>query len=221
MNNWICQSPDLAPRSCLTSWVTWLAKPLSDPSQCLVPLYVQSRFKVAKEDVYMGDWAAKHSEIMESIGARMSSKGRPFKFEQDVSIVSKTGVVIVGSIDVWSPEHEGAPAFIADAKTGKPKVSDRLQVNLYQLITKASPEFALSNTASGLIKYKTGQEVWIKPEEAGSELAQRLFQLLKVVASDSPPATVPSKANCKFCPIRHLCPDVTTETHNVPVTNLF
>jgi hypothetical protein len=44
MTKWIQPSPDLAPKVEPTTWVTWLAKPLADPSQFLVPLYATTLF---------------------------------------------------------------------------------------------------------------------------------------------------------------------------------
>lgn len=221
MTKWIHPSPGLSLKPEPATWVTWLAKPLADPAHCLVPLYVQSRFKIVKEDFYMGDWAAKHSAIMESLKERMMAKGREVELEKEIAITSKTGITIVGSIDVWSPELNGMAAVAADAKTGKPKPSDRLQVTLYQLMARASPDFALSVPPIGLVKYHTGKEIWLRAEQAGTELAVRLSRLMKIVAADDPPVTSPSFSNCRFCPLRHLCPDALTQQRSSPITSLF
>jgi len=221
MNGWIQPSPELTPKPETATWVTWLAKPLSDPAQCLVPLYVQSRFKITKEDAYMGDWAAKHSAIMESVRERMLAKGRSVELEKEIAVTSKTGVPITGSIDVWSPEYKGGPAVAADAKTGKPKPADRLQVNLYQLMARASPDFGLSMPPIGLVKYHAGEEVWLAADQAGGELATRLSRLMETVAADSPPSASPSRSNCRFCSLKHLCPDAVSQQTAAPITTLF
>lgn len=221
MTEWIKPSPGLCLKPELTTWVTWLAKPLADPSVCLVPLYVQSRFKITKEDVYMGDWAAKHATIMESLKQRILANGRKVELEKEIGIKSKTGVTIVGSIDVWSPEHNGSAAVAADAKTGKPKPSDRLQVALYQLMARVHPGYALSATPIGLLKYYRGDEVWLNAEQAGPQLACRLSRLMKIVAAKDPPITSPSHSNCRFCPLKHLCPDALTQQRSSPITSLF
>lgn len=221
MTEWIQPSPDLTPKAEPATWVTWLAKPLADPSQCLVPLYVQSRFKIAKEDAYMGDWASRHSAIMESVAGRMLAKGRTVELEKEIEVTSKTGIPIVGSIDVWSPEHRGQPAVAADAKTGKPKPSDRLQVNLYQLMASVNPDFGLTVPPIGLIKYHGGEEIWLAADQAGAELAFRLSRLMEAVAASSSPLTSPSKSNCRFCSLKHLCPDAVLRQKAAPTTTLF
>ncbi len=169
----------------------------------------------------MGDWAAKHSAIMESVRERMLAKGRSVELEREIAVTSKTGVPIVGSIDVWSPEHNGGPAVAADAKTGKPKPSDRLQVNLYQLMARASPGFGLSVPPIGLVKYHAGEEVWLAADQAGGELATRLSRLMETVAADNPPSTSPSRSNCRFCSLKHLCPDAVSQQTAAPITTLF
>jgi CRISPR-associated protein Cas4 len=194
----------LQPRSALSVWITWLAKALADPSTCRLPIWTQTRFKVLKEDDYTGDWAIKHSALIQRVQARLAAKGRSSEVEKEISIASKSGLVITGSIDVWSPEINGLPAAVIDAKTGKYSPAHRIQVNLYQLITAQTENLATKSYPVGMLCYQS-KDVWIKPEEVSAQLVDQLARLMEEVASDLPPEPLPSRSNCKYCALKHVC----------------
>lgn len=187
-------------------WVTWLAKVLADPSECMLPAYVQTRFSVLKDDTFTGDWAAKHGSLLEQVKAKLIQSGRPCSLEQEIAVTSRTGLKITGAIDLWAPEHEGKPAVIIDAKTGKHKPAHRLQVNLYQLMAKVNNQLGCSMRPMGMLVY-VNSEIWIKAEEASPELSHRVATAVETIAAERQPAPAPSRSNCRFCPIGHLCPD--------------
>jgi CRISPR/Cas system-associated exonuclease Cas4 (RecB family) len=198
------QSDLLRARSTPTVWVTWLAKVLADPSQCKLPAWTLTRYSVVKDDGYTGDWAVKHAAIIETVQARLAAKDRASEVEREVFIVSRTGLPITGSIDVWAPASADQTAVAIDAKTGKHSPSHRIQVNIYQLMAAGmglSPE----GEAAGLLCYPQ-RDVWIKPEEASPLLAERLAALMEVIAGDSPPVAAPSRGNCRYCSLREACP---------------
>jgi CRISPR/Cas system-associated exonuclease Cas4 (RecB family) len=199
-------SVGLSPKDEHGVWVTWLAKLLADPAQCKLPAWVQTRFNVARDDTFTGNWAAKHGALIEKAKARLEHAQRPCVIEQDVSVISRTGLKILGSIDVWAPEHDGKPAVVIDAKTGKHKPAHRLQVNLYQLMTGANERFGCTRPPSGMLMYPES-EIWINASEASQDLAKRTGATMDALASSRPPIPTPSKHNCRFCSIGHLCPD--------------
>jgi CRISPR/Cas system-associated exonuclease Cas4 (RecB family) len=194
----------LQPRAVSSVWITWLAKALADPSTCGLPIWTQTRFKVLKEDDYTGDWAIKHSALIQRVQARLAAKGRSSEVEKEVSIASKSGLVITGSIDVWSPETDSSPAAVIDAKTGKYSPAHRIQVNLYQLITAQTESLTREGYPVGMLCYQ-GKDVWIKPEDVAGELIDQLSQLMEEVACDSQPEPRPSRSNCKYCALKHVC----------------
>ena len=207
------------PRQAPTVWVTWLAKALADPAYCKLPSWVLTRFSVLSGDEYTGDWAIKHAAIIGRVQQRLATTGRTAEVEKEVALVSRTGLPITGSIDVWAPEAGDKPAVAIDAKTGKHNPAHRLQVNLYQLITKASGE--ANARPAGLLSYPK-QDVWIKPEEASAELVSQLARLMEVVAADKPPLAQPSKSNCRFCSLRPACAAAWGGVIKpAPTTNLF
>lgn len=199
-------SAGLSPKDEPGVWVTWLAKLLADPAECKLPAWVQTRFNVSKDNTFTGNWAAKHGALIEKAKARLEQAQRPCAVEKDIAVISRTGLKISGSMDVWAPEHDGKPAVIIDAKTGRHKPAHRLQVNLYQLMTGANEQFRCTRPPGGLLMYPES-EVWIHAGEASQELAERTGATMDVLSSSSPPAPTPSKGNCRFCSISHLCPD--------------
>tara|TARA_R110000868_G_scaffold298361_1_gene558579 strand:- start:130 stop:717 length:588 start_codon:yes stop_codon:yes gene_type:complete len=177
---------------------------LADPSQCRLPAWTLTRYSVIKDDSYTGDWAVKHAAIIEKVQARLTAKERTSEVEKEVSIVSRTGLPITGSIDVWAPAAPGQPAVAIDAKTGKHSPAHRIQVSIYQLMAAGMGLSPPGDPAAGMLCYPQ-RDVWIKPEEASPLLAERLAALMEVIASDSPPAAAPSKGNCRFCSIKDAC----------------
>lgn len=199
-------SDQLAKKAEPVVWVTWLAKLLVDPAECSLPAWVQARFSVAKDTAYTGDWASRHAGIIEQIAVRLRTAGRSLRIEQEIAVTSRTGLRISGAMDIWAPEAGGKEAVIVDAKTGKHKPAHRLQVNLYQLMASASHEFECTQKPAGLLAY-ADREIWIKPAEATSDLAARVAVAMDVIASETQPSPSPSKSNCRYCPIGHICQD--------------
>jgi CRISPR/Cas system-associated exonuclease Cas4 (RecB family) len=185
-------------------WVTWLAKLLADPSECYLPAWVQTRFSVVKDTAFTGDWAARHASIIEQVCLRLKRVGRQPQIEQEVAVTSRTGLRISGAMDVWAPETDEREAVIVDAKTGKHKPAHRLQVNLYQLMTSNNQEFKCTRKPAGMIAYADSQ-IWIRPAEATLDLAARVAKAMEVIASDAQPTPAPSRGNCRYCPIGHIC----------------
>ena len=192
----------LRPRLTPTVWVTWLAKALADPAQCRLPAWTMTRFRVTTDDSYSGDWAVKHAAIIKKVQQRLAAAGRSSEVEKDVTLVSRTGLPITGSIDVWTPQVDDGAAVAIDAKTGKHSPAHRLQVNLYQLITRATGEAAMP--PKGMLSYPD-RDVWIDPAEASAELVSQLAELMEVIAADRPPIAAPSKSNCRFCSLKSIC----------------
>ena len=206
-------------RGAPTVWVTWLAKALADPAQCRLPAWTLTRFSVTTDDSYSGDWAVKHAAIIGKVQQRLAAAGRSSEVEKDVTLISRTGLPITGSIDVWAPQVDGSAAVAIDAKTGKHNPAHRLQVNLYQLITKATGEAVMP--PRGMLSYRD-RDVWIDPAEASAELVSQVAELMEVIAADRPPAAAPSKSNCRFCSLKGIC---TAAWHGdslpTPTTDLF
>ena len=209
----------LRSRSSPTVWVTWLAKALADPAQCRLPAWILTRFSVTADDSYSGDWAVKHAAIIERVQQRLTVAGRSSEVEKDVALVSRTGLPIAGSIDVWAPQVDSSPAVAIDAKTGKHNPAHRLQVNLYQLITRATGEAAMP--PKGMLAYQ-GKDVWIDPGEASGELISQVGKLMEVIAADRPPTAAPSKSNCRFCSLKGICTAAwQKDVKPPPTTDLF
>ena len=197
-------SDQLTRRAQPAVWVTWLAKLLADPAECYLPAWVQTRFSVAKDTAFTGDWAARHASIIEHVASRLSAAGRRPQIEKEVAVTSRTGLRISGAMDIWAPETDDREAVIVDAKTGKHKPAHRLQVNLYQLMTSNSQEFKCTRKPAGMIAYADSR-VWIKPAEATPDLSARVAKAMEVIAKDAQPTPAPSRSNCRYCPIGHIC----------------
>lgn len=206
------------------SWITWLAGPMTDPAACLLPLFLQSRTVVPKGDnADLGDWATKHGLLMEDTASKLRSKGRTVLLERPIGVTSRTGVVVSGSMDLWVEEdattHQSA--MVIDAKTGAQRPHHVAQINLYQLLAKASPDFQTAGPVSGGLVYGDGAKVTISAEAASPALKAKLAQLLEVVAADIAPDPAPSSSNCRFCRLSSWCPSASTGRPKPPTVEDF
>jgi len=207
------------------SWITWLAGPLCDPAACLLPLFLQSRTVVPRDDDAgsLGDWATRHGQLMSETADSIRARGRTVVLEQPIAITSRTGVAVSGSMDIWVEEDTAArqAGMVIDAKTGKKKPAHRSQVLLYQLLLQASPEFTTTVPPTGGLVYGDGTKVTIPASEADAALRQQLAQLLEVVAADCAPDPTPSASNCRFCRIQSWCPSASTGRPKPPTIEEF
>jgi CRISPR/Cas system-associated exonuclease Cas4 (RecB family) len=216
---------DFKPKTAPGAWITWLSEPLSDPAACLLPLFIQSRTVVPKDDEAgsMGDWATKHGLLMEETAESIRAKGRTVLLEQPIAITSRTGVTVSGSMDIWVKEDAAArqAGMVIDAKTGKKKAAHRSQVNLYQLLLQASPDFTTSTPPSGGLVYGDGTKVNVPAEEASPALRAKLGRLLEAVAADVAPDPIPSSSGCRFCRLKEWCPSASNGRPKPPVVEDF
>ena len=207
------------------AWITWLAEPMSDPAACLLPLHQLSRTVVPRDDDAgsLGDWATRHGLLMEETAESIRAKGRTVLLEQPIAITSRTGVAVSGSMDIWVEEDAAAKqaGLVIDAKTGKKKAAHRSQVNLYQLLLQASPDFATSTPPSGGLVYGDGTKVNISAEEASPALRSKLGRLLEVEAADVAPDPTPSSSGCRFCRMKSWCPSASTGRQRPPAVSDF
>lgn len=190
------------------TWITWLSEPLAEAGSCLLPLHQQSRFVIPKDDDAgaMGDWATKHAALVEEIAELLKANGRSVEIERPVAVTSRSGVVVSGQMDVFSPQVKPQRALVIDAKTGKQRSKHRAQVLTYMALLQASPEFETDALPDGGLVYGDGTKVNIPGAEVDQGFKQRLGALLEVVANDGPAPDPVAGSGCRFCRLKEWCP---------------
>lgn len=205
------------------TWITWLSEPLAEAGSCLLPLHQQSRFVIPKDDDAgaMGDWATKHAALVEEIAGLLKANGRSVEIEHPIAVTSRSGVVVSGQMDVFSPQAKPQRALVVDAKTGKQRSKHRAQVLTYMALLQASPEFETDASPDGGLVYGDGTKVSIPGTEVDQGFKQRLAALLEMVVRDGPAPDPVAGSACRFCRLREFCPSASTGRTRPPSVEDF
>jgi PD-(D/E)XK nuclease superfamily len=115
------------------------------------------------------------------------------------------GVTLAGKPDIVALDD--TTATVVDCKTGRPKISDQIQVQIYMYVLPICfPRLALYGV-HGRVVYPDHQ-VEIAATAADEHFGKHLDYFLELIASDSPPMSAASPSECRFCDItRDDCPE--------------
>lgn len=116
-----------------------------------------------------------------------------------------SGAVIAGKPDILA--IESAESLVCDCKTGKPKVSDQIQVQMYMhLLPLCFPEFRHA-PLHGRVVYPD-RRIEIPPAAVEGRFVEHLDFFIHLLADEATPPKAASVAECRFCTITDGdCPD--------------
>lgn len=187
---------------------SWLAKAVSGNRQCLLSLYLQANYKIPKVDNTFDaeGYKLKHQSALTRYVAALKDEGYTVFTEgsNEFWYETKAGAVISAKPDIVAIKI--GEAIVPDIKTGKElKACDIAQVKLYMAMT---PSVGLH----GIQKIPVGQlvhndEVFdISPSEINTEFKQQVADIVNSLTQPHIPSATPSTQECRFCPVRHICP---------------
>ena len=130
--------------------------------------------------------------------AEMRVEGRnSFKYRH------ASGAILAGKPDLLALGD--GDALVLDCKTGRPKTSDRVQVQIYMAaLPFCFPELG-GRIVRGRVVYPT-HAVDIPPDAVEEGFRDDLDYFVDLLASETPPAPSPSTRECLFCDITpHDC----------------
>ena len=152
-------------------------------------------------------WQIAHTMLLRELRIKKEAPGVLVRVEQQNSFRFElsSGAVISGVPDLVVTD--GDEVTVYDAKTGQPRLSDRIQVMLYMhFLPLARPEL-LGKRIAGAIKYKD-HEVPIPLDSIVGEFEEQIDYFLAIVTQASPPVRTPSERECGWCNIGPAdCPD--------------
>lgn len=179
-------------------WVTHLAKVLVGEQPCLLQPWLAGRFVLPRsQSGSLALWKADHTQLLQSLVAERSAKGWKCKSEQFFRVTGQYGIVS-GKADLITEQKDKRPRII-DAKSGKPKDSDTMQV-LVEMILIPLAWRAPSMQFEGEVVYASGNGIVLEPSEAAA-LKPRLFAMIKQLATMPKPSPSPSRDACFFCEV--------------------
>jgi CRISPR/Cas system-associated exonuclease Cas4 (RecB family) len=190
-------------------WVTWLTGLLGGNS-CLWSAWFKSRFKYQKFELEardLAEWSRDHNRMMRDRKVELEECGWTVTTEdQNAFKLEGQTAIVAGKPDLVAtmPGH----VLVIDGKTGRERDSDWWQVLFYLFaLPIARPD--LTGDLRGEIHYKRGDKrVPIRHAELTAARHADIVQLLKIIASATPPSRSPSRHECQRCNIGFTdCPD--------------
>jgi hypothetical protein len=184
-------------------WVTWLSKVMAGEQACVWASWFKAHyqgFDKVESDFDLARWNLEHTRLLLRTRAQLAKPGAAISIEGENAFRHdyKNGIVLAGKPDLVV--IEGKDALIIDCKTGKPRVSDRIQVQIYMhLLPKCFPELTRC-TVRGRVVYGH-RAIDINPSSVDDSFVEHLDFFVNLVASKKPPFKAPSHGECRFCEI--------------------
>lgn len=202
-------------------WPSWITKLIAGEDHCFWKSWFKSHFQNYDKTLSTFDsamWNVKHTKILRDrvdvltkLGHRVLIEDQnSFKLDYMGTVISaKPDILAFGQVSGYTNIRDGNVnttefAEISDAKSGKPKTSDSVQIWMYQiLLPLAVPDYAATKF-SGCVVYSEGvQNVPIPNTIADDEgLRDQIFSTIdKIIGPEVACRKTPSKMECRFCDI--------------------
>lgn len=187
-------------------WVTWLTGLLAGENSCEWAAWMKGHYekipKQPRDDGFdSAQWNAAHTALLNELRAEYAPDAKLLLVEDQTSwrIDGKTAT-IAGKMDLISVR----PNIVIDAKSGRPKNSHVLQIQIYLLAIEinrvaAIPPSDAARGFSGVLRYADGTSTDVPDVDLA--FRERLFELLRRLGAPEPPAPTPSRRECKFCDV--------------------
>lgn len=195
------------------SWVTWITKLITGDDICYWATWFKAHytdFETVKRPFDSDKWKRKHTLHLGGLANRYRSDGFNVQLEDQNSmkLLGKTGI-IAGKPDIIAVKPR--IAIIDDAKTGKPRDSNKVQVMLYMMmlryksandLKKIHPDLVPGMEIRGIISYPDAKDSeTIEMAYVDREFDRQVREVTDIIFADTPPVQVPSRSECGFCSI--------------------
>lgn len=196
-------------------WPSWFTKLVAGEDHCFWKVWFKSHyqdFDKRSSDFNTAAWVIKHTamirqrtDALEKLGYRVLIEDQnSFKIEyKGAEISGKPDIVAFGKEEMYNGVDVEV-SVIEDAKSGKPKISDQIQVWSYQIMLPlAVPEYEKVRF-KGEVLYKVGTQNIEIPETIADDqsLKDEIFGTIdKIIGPEMGARCVPSRSECRFCEI--------------------
>jgi RecB family exonuclease len=207
--------PDLRQRGSVYVWVTWAASYLAGDTNCEWSVWVRARYQGWKmldeaEGNQMALWHVNHTALLRQLVAAARANGERVWVEGQNAfrLVATSNATLAGKPDLVTLSGDGTITVI-DAKTGQRKPAHTIQVMLYQwALAQSNARFRGRAIAGRVVYADGGPPVLIPPGAINAAFEQRVLECLAQLAAPTPPYRLPSRQECRFCPVsRQVCPE--------------
>ncbi len=198
-------------------WPSWITKLIAGEDHCFWKSWFKSHFQNYDKTPSTFDaamWNVKHTTLLRSRVDVLTGLGHRVLIEDQNSFkldyCSNAGhsCTISAKPDILAFGQVGCPpeefAEISDAKSGRPKTSDSVQVWMYQiLLPLAVPDYATTKFSGCVVYPESVPNVDIPNTIADDEgLRDQIFSTIdKIIGPEVACRKTPSKMECRFCDI--------------------
>jgi hypothetical protein len=191
------------PKQFPSIWVTWLAKLMTDESQCPWAVWFRTHYKYEKvnRDFDSAQWSAKHHALLDDRLTQLQAEGWAVYVEGEnwFEIVGRQYAIrIAGKPDILAIQDE--QVWVEDCKTGRKKNSDLYQVLLYMLLLPLSHPRCRGMKLQGRLIYPNGA-IDISSEHVDEAFKAQFREAIATLSSVNPARKVPSFHECRYCDI--------------------
>jgi hypothetical protein len=203
-------------------WVTWLTKLLAGEQSCEFRTWFKAHFKDFEKREQEGDlanWLARHTEIIHKRTAELRAEGYTVYLEDQNKFTLKgIAITLQGKPDIVAVKDDDY--VVIDAKGGKKRASDEMQVLIYMLAMPMTHELCKGKPVRGEIQY-TDERVLV--DVLPGRVRTFITETIRRIAEPVRAATAPSYQECRFCELtRKDCPSrIETEKREAVKTELF
>jgi hypothetical protein len=184
-------------------WVTWLSKIMAGEQACLWASWFRAHhqdYEKVASSFDLASWNVEHTRLLIRTRSKLSAGGAEVRVEGQNAFRHRhpCGAVLAGKPDIIA--FEEGEALVIDCKTGRPKVSDQIQVQIYMAVLPMCFPKLRDCPVRGSVVY-ADHEVDIAPMVIDARFGKHLDYFMNLVASESPPPTAPNTRECMFCDI--------------------
>lgn len=207
-------------------WVTWVSKLMGGDSCHWMAWFKAHNKDIAQvrrgddKDDGIKEWTANHTKLLMETKAEYEANGYTVLTEDQTAfcMVGKTGISVGGKCDLVC--IKGNECIVIDIKTGKVRLSDYYQVQIYLIALRHTKGPWTDKMMRGLMIYpKPEKPVEVDPSKIEMDLFKKC---VAIIGGDIEPKRAPSYQGCRYCEITLAdCPDRVTEKPKASQTDLF
>ncbi|WP_018291645.1 PD-(D/E)XK nuclease family protein [Verrucomicrobium sp. 3C] len=207
-------------------WATWAAKVMAGDANCLFAYWLRANYRYIKlpSSFDLARWTADHTALVQKQAQSLRDQGWEVKLESENSfnLQGRSGT-IGGKPDIVA--FRDGEVRVWDAKTGKQRHSDAMQVWIYLVCLPHLVEWSykkLPKPKAGTVLYADGTTTEVVCQGKEDPLMPKFQATMALLAKESAPVKSPSFEECRFCDIpKDDCPDRVEEQPKAATTNLF
>lgn len=215
----------MIPRDAPYVWATWIAKVMAGEAACLWSYWFRAHYQYTKlpSTFDLARWTADHTALVQKTAERLRAEGHEVTLEAEnaFNLRNKAGITLGAKPDIIA--RKDGEAVVWDAKTGKPKHSDAIQVWTYLACLPYTNVWTGARPTKGYVVYADGTTTEVVHQGPGDPLSAQFRERMTQLGGSEPLAKAPSLGECQFCDIpKSECPErIEKPTQQASLTDLF